>query len=329
MRALVTGAAGFVGSTLTDRLLADGHQVVGVDNLSTGRLGNLESAIRRYALRSRQFTFIEVDVQAPELTGIVAGASPDVVFHLAAHTNPRASVSDPLYDARCNVLGTINVCEASRRASVRRLIYAASGGTRYGASTASPVSEVTEAAPGSPYAAAKVAGELYVRAYGEMYEIKTTCLALASVYGPRQELDGESAVIAVFSNAMLTGVPVTAYGSSTAVHDYIYVDDVVDAFIRVGRRSSTPSDFYNIGTGRRWTVNDVQRHVSAILGHPTTPVYEAMRAGEPHAVALDVRKAETELEWRPAVDLAEGLRRTSQWMRDFRTPLPDGMSEAS
>src|SRR6478735_7644496 len=140
MRILVTGAAGFIGSTLVDRLLTDGHQVVGIDNLSTGVVTNLEHAFRYSALSPGRFTFLRADIQAPELTGIVAGTNPDVIFHLAAQVDLRASVSDPRFDARTNVLGTINLCEASRQAGVERIVYAASG-SRYGAPTRLPVDE--------------------------------------------------------------------------------------------------------------------------------------------------------------------------------------------
>ena len=239
MRTLVTGAAGFIGSTLVDRLLADGHQVVGIDNLSTGVVANLEHAFRYNTLSPGRFTFQRADIQMPELTGIVAGTNPDVIFHLAAQVDLRASVSDPLFDARSNVLGTINLCEASRRAGVRRIVYAASGGSRYGAPTCLPVDEGTRVDPLSPYAAAKLAGELYIRAYAEMYGMAPICLALANVYGPRQSPHGEAGVVAVFGSAMITGRPITVYGDGTAARDYVYVDDVVDAFVRAGHAPAT------------------------------------------------------------------------------------------
>ena len=230
VRALVTGAAGFIGSTLVDRLLQEGHQVTGVDNLSAGApAANLESAHRH--IGPGRFTFVAVDVRHPELSDVVAGSNPDVVFHLAAQVDVRSSVDEPLYDARNNVLGTINVLEASRRARVPRIVFASSGGARYGAPAILPATEDTPVDPLSPYAAAKVAGELYMRAYAGMYGLAPVCLALANVYGPRQDPHGEAGVVTIFGSAMISGRPTTVYGDGSATRDYVYVDDVVTAFL--------------------------------------------------------------------------------------------------
>ncbi len=184
MRTLVTGAAGFIGSTLVDRLLAEGHQVTGVDNLSAGSpVANLASARRH----NGRFTFVGSDIRHPALLDVVAGANPDVVFHLAAQIDVRSSIDDPQHDARNNVLGTINLLEACRRTDVPRIVHATSGGSRYGATTTLPATEDTAVDPLSPYAVANVAGEYYMRAYAGMYGIAPICLALANVYGPRQD----------------------------------------------------------------------------------------------------------------------------------------------
>lgn len=323
MRTLVTGAAGFIGSTLVDRLLAEGHNVVGVDNLGSGIATNLEQAHRLNRLCPGRFTFLRADVQAPELAGIVAGANPDAVFHLAAQVDLRASVSDPQFDARSNVLGTINVLEASRRAGVQRVVYAASGGSRYGAPTHLPVNETAQLDPLSPYAAAKVAGEMYIRAYAGMYGIAPICLGLANVYGPRQNPHGEAGVMAIFGSRMINGRPVTVYGDGTATRDYVYVDDVVDAFVRAARAPLTTVGTYNIGTGLQTTVAEVHRLIAAALGGSSVPRYAAARTGELHAIALDATKAERELGWKPAVDLVEGIQRTMQWLHVTLEPEPE------
>jgi UDP-glucose 4-epimerase len=328
MRTLVTGAAGFIGSTLVDRLLAEGHQVVGIDNLSTGIAANLEAALSGKGMSTGRFTLVRVDIQAPELTDIVASTNPDVIFHLAAQVDLRASVSDPQFDARSNVLGTVNICEASRRAGVKRIVYAASGGSRYGTPTRLPVDEGTPVGPLSPYAVAKLAGELYLGAYAGMYDMAPICLALANVYGPRQNPHGEAGVIAVFGSAMIRGRPVTVYGDGTAARDYVYVDDVVDAFVRAGGAPLAVSGTYNIGTGRQTTVTEVHRLISAVLDGSLPPLYAAARTGELQAIALDATKAEKDLGWKPAVEVVEGIQRTIQWLRSTLKPQPVSLAEA-
>jgi UDP-glucose 4-epimerase len=315
MRTLVTGAAGFIGSTLVDRLLAEGHRVVGVDNLSTGVQANLDSALGRNAAGQTRFTLVEADIQAPELSDIVAGTNPDVIFHLAAQVNLTASVSDPLFDARSNVLGTINLCEASRQAGVRRIVYAASGGSRYGVPTLVPVSESAPAAPLSPYAVAKLAGELYLGAYAGMYGLAPICLALANVYGPRQNPRGETGVIAAFGSAFAAGRPMTVFGDGSAARDYVYVDDVVDAFVRAGEAPLAVTGTYNVGTGRQITVTEIHQMICAAFEDWAPAHHAPARTGELQAIALDATKVGETLGWKPAVDVEEGIRRTVQWLR--------------
>jgi UDP-glucose 4-epimerase len=322
MRTVVTGAAGFIGSTLVDRLLADGHKVVGIDDFSGGLAANLENAHRHSRLGPGRFTLVHADVQGPELEGVVAGVNPEAVFHLAAQVDLRASVNRPQFDARTNVLGTINVLEACRRAEVRRFVYAASGGSRYGAPTCLPVDESVGVRPLSPYAAAKVAGELYVGAYAEMYGMAPICLGLSNVYGPRQNPRGEAGVIAVFGSRLINGEPVTVYGDGSATRDYVYVDDVVDAFVRAGAAPLSTVGTYNIGTGRQTTVTDVHRLINAELGGSSAPGYAAARTGELDAIALDSTKAHSELGWHAEVDIETGIRRTVQWLRATLEPEP-------
>lgn len=329
MRTLVTGAAGFIGSTLVDRLLSDGHDVVGIDDFSGGGVvANLENANRHNRIGLPRFTLLNVDVGAPDLAGIVAGSNPDVVFHLAAQVDLRASVSNPLYDARVNVLGTVSVLEACRRAGVRRLVYAASGGSRYGAPTRLPVDETTHPHPLSPYAAAKVAGEMYVGAYAEMYGIAPICLALSNVFGPRQNPRGEAGVITVFGTKMISGDAVTVYGDGTSTRDYVYVDDVVDAFARAGAAPLSTIGTYNVGTGTQTAVAEVHRLVAEALDESSVPHFAEIRTGELHAIALDATKAGRDLGWTPTVDLAEGIQRTMQWLRATLDPEPTRLVDA-
>ena len=320
MRTLVTGAAGFIGSTLVDRLLEEGHQVTGVDNLSAGpRVANLESAHRQNG--SGRFTFVAVDVRHPELCDVVAGSNPEVVFHLAAQVDVRRSVEDPLFDARNNVLGTINLLEASRRAQVPRIIYATSGGARYGAPATLPATEDTAVDPLSPYAAAKVAGELYMRAYAGMYGLAPICLALANVYGPRQDPRGEAGVVALFGSAMISGRPTTIYGDGSATRDYVYVDDVVTAFLCAADAPVTTGTF-NIGTGVQTSVTELHQLIAEAVDVSRPPDYVEARTGEVHASALDPTRASRVLGWKPDTELTEGIKRTVEWLRGILDPQP-------
>lgn len=316
MRSLVTGAAGFIGSHLVDRLLADGGQVVAVDNLQTGAVANLDNAFRYNETRPGRFTFLTLDIQAPELSGVVAGANPDVIYHLAAQADPRRSVSDPQFDARSNVLGTINLCEASRQAGVRRIVYAGSGVRRYGALTAVGLGSGGNLR--SPYAVAKLAGEMYLRAYAEMYGLRPICLALPEVYGPRQCARGGGAV-AVLGNALITGT-VSERQWDSASDEYVYVDDVVAAFVSAGCASPELAGSYDIGTGRHVSVPELHAQICAVLdGQPPPPVH--MPCGDeflrPNVLSEETGYA---LDWKPAVDLAEGIRRTVQWLRAVLEP---------
>jgi UDP-glucose 4-epimerase len=324
MRTLVTGAAGFIGSHLVDRLLADGHQVVGIDNLSTGVTDNLQQAFRFKRLRPDRFSFARSDIQAPELADIVAGTDPEVIFHLAAQVDVRASVFDPQFDARNNILGTINLCEASRWSGVRRIVYAASGESRYGGPAGVSADEGTEVNPLSPFAVAKLAGEMYLRAYAEMYDLAPICLALAHVYGPRRN-PRSADVIAAVGSAMVAGSPFAVYRDRTDSDDYVYVDDAVDAFVRAGCAPFETTGIYNIGTGRHTIVTEVCDLISAALGAPSQPSITDTWGVERPAVALNPNKAEEELGWKAAVDLPEGIRRTLDWLCATLEPEPPAL----
>jgi UDP-glucose 4-epimerase len=314
MKILVTGAAGFIGSNVTDRLLADGHDVVGIDDLSTGKLENLAGARTVNSERSGAFSFRTFDITDAALADLVAAEEPEVICHLAAQIDVRVSVADPLKDARLNVLGTINVCEAARRAGVRKVVFTSSGGSVYGTPSSLPVSERVQPDPESQYAASKTCGEVYLATYAHLYGLQWTSLRLGNVYGPRQDPHGEAGVVAIFSTAMLSGRTAKIFGDGTSTRDYVYVDDVADAFARAsgavadGRR-------LNIGTARQCTVRELHALVAAAADAPDEPELAAPRIGELQAIALDVTAARHALGWEPRTALEVGIPETVAFIR--------------
>ncbi|CNG47776.1 nucleoside-diphosphate-sugar epimerase [Mycobacterium tuberculosis] len=302
MLALVTGAAGFIGSHLVDRLLADGHEVIGVDDLSSGR--NVRPGVELW----------ELDVADPALVERAAARRPEVICHLAAQVSVRASVSDPLGDARANVLGTANVLEAARAAGGRKVVFTSSCAV-YGVPDALPVPPDAELRPASPYAASKVSGEVYAGMYRRLHGIDFTTLTLANVYGPRQTPEGEAGVVSIFTDALLSGRPTKVYGDGGQTRDYVYVLDVVDAFARAaggaggGRR-------LNVGTGLQTTDRDLHTLVAEAAGAPDDPEFAPARLGDLPAMAVDPRATGEALGWEPAVGLAEGIAATVAWARE-------------
>jgi UDP-glucose 4-epimerase len=224
MRTLVTGAAGFIGSTLVDRLLADGHTVVGVDDLSSGRSENIVAAER-----SADFEFAKADIVNADLIALLTDTRPEVVFHLAAQISVKLSVDDPQFDCTVNVVGTVRLAEAARRAGVRKIVHTSSGGSIYGTPPVYPTSEDVPTDPSSPYAASKVAGEVYLNMYRNLYGLQCSHIAPGNVYGPRQDPHGEAGVVAIFSGRILDNQPLTVFGDGEQTRDYVFVGDVARA----------------------------------------------------------------------------------------------------
>jgi len=303
VRALVTGGAGFIGSALVDRLLAEGHAVDVVDDLSTGSLANLaEARAARSGLR-----FHQLDVRAPELVELMARRRPEVVFHLAAQASVQRSVKVPLLDAEVNVLGSLRVLEGARSAGARKVVFAASGGTLYAEAEPGelPVGERHPQAPRSPYGIAKRAVIDYLHAYRELYGLEFTALALANVYGPRQDPDGEAGVVAIFAASLLRQVPCVIHGDGEQTRDFVFVDDVVDAFVRAATRGG--GLVLNVSTGVETSINALYRLVAAAVGSQRAPRHGPAREGEVRRSALDPARAALHLGWRPFTPLAEGV----------------------
>jgi UDP-glucose 4-epimerase len=309
-RALVTGGAGFIGSALVDRLLAEGHAVDVVDNLSTGSLTNLAEARSAGAGR---FHFHQLDVRSPELVELMSRRRPEVIFHLAAQADVRLSVADPVFDGDVNVLGSLRVMEGARAASARKFVFAGSGGTLYGANNRLPIKEPEPQRPLSPYGVSKKAVGDYLFAYRELHGLEYTVLALSNVYGPRQDPHGEAGVVAIFAGRLLAGEPCVIYGDGKQTRDFVYVDDVVDAFSRAAARGS--GLVLNIGTGKETSVNDLYHAMAKNAGVKGAPIYAPARPGELERNALDPSRASIHLGWKPWTTLEEGTATTLAWFR--------------
>ena len=289
----MTGGAGFIGSHLADALVAEGHEVHVVDDLSSGSLANLEGALE---LGAEQHT--EDVTDAAWMTELMAIIRPQVVFHLAAQIDVRRSIDDPAFDASVNVTGTAAILDAARRTGVRRLVLASTAAV-YGRPDELPTTEAQPVAPLSPYGASKAAAESYLALYARAHGLSTLALRMANVYGPRQDPHGESGVVAIFSAAAATGGPVVVFGDGRQTRDYVHVQDVADAFLAAGR--STACGAVNISTGRETSVIDVAHRLGLAVEHAPR------RPGEIERSCLDPRRARRVLGWRPRTTLREGL----------------------
>ncbi|MDA0597645.1 MAG: GDP-mannose 4,6-dehydratase, partial [Chloroflexi bacterium] len=267
--ALATGAAGFIGSHICDRLLADGYNVVGIDDLSSGKLSNLPAG----------FDLRQMDLRDSSVRDVVAEIRPDVVLHLAAQMSVAVSARKPLLDAEINVVGTLNLLEGIRALEDKtvKFVHFSSGGTVYGEPTSLPASETTPVRPLSPYAASKLAVEMYLPIYQRFCGLEHSVIRLGNVYGPRQDPHGEAGVVAIFAQAMLGKKPLKIFGTGADERDYVYVDDVVEAVMKVAE-SSLPGPF-NIATGIGTNPNRIFEMIAELCDYEEEAVHVAPRDG--------------------------------------------------
>ena len=302
MRILVTGGAGFIGSHAVERLAADGHHLLVVDDLSSGRLENLPAA-----------TAIEVTtVAAAAAGGLVERFRPAVIVHLAAQVDARRSVEEPLADAQVNLLDTLALLAAARRAGTRRFVFASSAAV-YGDAARMPTPEEEPTRPISPYGAAKRAVELYLAALAGDGGPGWAALRFANVYGPRQGAAGEAGVVAVFGRLLAAGAAPHIHGDGGQTRDYVYVGDVAEAIARA--LAAAASGVWNVSTGVETTVNALFARLAERLSPGARARHAAPRAGDPRRSALSFARIERELGWRPRTSLAEGLDATAAWFR--------------
>jgi UDP-glucose 4-epimerase len=306
MKILVTGGAGFIGSHVVDAYVAAGHDVLVVDDLSTGHRENLNPKAR----------FHQLDIQDARTAELIRAERPEVLNLHAAQMSVRNSVEDPLADARINILGTINLLEAAREAGVRRVLFVSSGGAVYGEQETFPAPESHATNPLSPYGVSKRAGELYAFFYQAEYRLPFVALRYANVYGPRQDPHGEAGVVAIFSGRMLRNEPITVNGDGKQTRDYVFVGDVARAnLLALEREVRGP---FNIGTGIETDVNRLAEVLLAASGSRSKVAHGPPKSGEQRRSVVDHRRATAELGWRPEVSLEDGLKQTVEWFRTNR-----------
>lgn len=311
MRIVVTGGAGFIGSHLTDAFLARGDEVTAVDDLSAGRPARLDE---RATVHKASIT------DAAALQAIMSRDRPELICHLAAQIDVRLSVTDPQCDAQVNVDGTVNVLEAARTVGAR-VLFASSGGAMYGRDAPVPSPEDVPPQPESPYGIAKFCAEQYLGLYNRLHGTRHAVLRLANVYGPRQDPSGEAGVIPIFCAAALAGRDASVYGDGSQTRDYVYVGDVVRAFLAAAD-AGQPGN-WNIGTGVETSVLDLVEIIASASGRPLRPQLRPPRPGELQRSVLAVDLAEQELSWRAATGLADGIGAVCRWIEagaDDRTP---------
>lgn len=304
MKVLVTGGAGFIGSHVVDRLVEEGHDVVVVDNLSTGKRKNVNRAANLYKL----------DVESSRLERVFRNERPSVVFHLAAQVSVRKSVDDPVNDAQVNILGTMNVVHQAVQHGARKVVFASSGGAIYGEQDLFPAPESHATNPLSPYGISKLCGEHYLSYFQRTSGIQTVCLRYANVYGPRQDPEGEAGVVAIFIQKALNNEQPIINGNGRQTRDFVFVDDVVEANLAV--MGQQISGVYNVGTGVETSINELFRLVVDLTGASCKDVHGPAKKGEQQRSVVDATRLKQEHGWEIKVELGEGLRRTVAFFRE-------------
>ena len=306
MKVLITGGAGFIGSHLAEQLRSAGDEPVALDNLSSGRRENLPLDVK----------LIEADVLGEELFRIVADGRFDAVVHLAGQTMVNASLADPIFDARQNILGTLQVLEAARRGGVRRIVFASTAAS-YGDVPESelPILETRSLAPLSFYGLSKVAAERYLAMYRATFGLDYVVLRFANVYGERQGEGGEGGVISIFARAIAEGEDIAVFGDGGQTRDFVYAGDIA-AGIRAALLTASPNTAYNLSTATQTSLREIINILSHVAGRTIVPHYEPARAGDIYKSALANGRARQGLNWEPKVTLEEGMRRTYAYFQE-------------
>ncbi len=307
MKILVTGGAGFIGSHVVDTYVEAGHQVVVVDDLSTGKKENLNPKTK----------FYQMDVLDDKLQHLMQDEHIEVVNHHAAQIKVKASLEDPYFDVKVNVLGSVLLLDLCRRAGVKKFIYASSGGAQYGEMKTVPFPETQASRPFSVYGASKYSVELYVDVFSQNFGLEYVILRYANVYGPRQDALGEGGVVAIFTHSMLHGGDFVIFGDGYNVRDYVHVKDVARASLLA--LDYPHNDVFNIGTGVGTTTNQLFETLAKETGHSQPAKHTVARLGDLQKSVLDASKAQKMLKWEPKYDLTAGLKETVDYYKKVRS----------
>ncbi|MDR3113156.1 MAG: NAD-dependent epimerase/dehydratase family protein [Endomicrobium sp.] len=304
MKVLITGGAGFIGSNIADLLIDNGHKVIVVDNLSSGKKENVH----------KKAAFYKADIsEAENLAEVFSKEKPHAVIHNAAQIDVRKSVSDPYYDAQINILGSLNVLNECVKNKVKKIIFASSGGTIYGECASKAPDEKSFPNPLSPYGIAKHSVENYIKFYGAIYGLKYSILRYANVYGPRQDPHGEAGVVAIFVGRMLKGEDIVIFGDGKQTRDYVFVKDVANANLKALTKGD--NEIINIGTKKTTSVNELVKIMSKTAGYSKKSVYKPKRDGELFKSFLCIKKAQKILSWKPQTDIKSGISKTIEYFK--------------
>jgi UDP-glucose 4-epimerase len=306
LKVLVSGGAGFIGSHVVDRLTADGHDVVILDDLSTGDVAHLQPSAR----------FYQMDLRSPWLDELFRIERPEAVVHEAAQASVRRSVEDPVFDAGVNVLGTAALLQASVHHGVRRFLFASTGGALYGDADVIPTPEDYPTLPVSPYGASKLAAEVYLRTFHALHGLSYTALRYANVYGPRQDPHGEAGVVAIFAQRLLSGERARINGDGKQTRDFVFVGDVADANARALASDAVGS--FNVGTGIETDITTIFQLLKRFTGSNQPEEHGPPLPGEQRRSVVDARKMEKVLGWKPKTNLEVGLDATVRYFREVR-----------
>ncbi len=304
MKILITGGAGFIGSHIADKLINNGYEVVIVDDLSSGREENV----------NKKTKFYKIDIQSPELESIFEKERPDYVSHQAAQKDVRVSVLDPIYDARINILGTLNLLQNCIKYNVKKVVFASTGGAIYGEQDMFPAPETHPTRPISPYGVAKLVAEHYLYYYKAIYGLDYVALRYANVYGPRQDPHGEAGVVAIFIQKILNGENPIINGDGKQTRDFVYIEDVAMANI-LAIRNNSDENIFNIGTEVETTVNQIFRCLKNFIDPSIEEKHGPAKKGEQLRSVIKYARAREILQWEPATSLEDGLRKTCEYFQ--------------